>query len=308
MHRDDRGGQRGAGPAFGDRACSAQTCSAQTCAAPLGVPVSGARACGAQVSGGQEFSAQEFEILWAAYGRDRLPYPLCHRTAVADFDTLRRERDAAVERLLTTYTDDLERALDVLMAPDARVEAKGFGGPDMSRVYRFHGAVRGQVGATVTQDPGIGTDTGGRVFVSYCTATHVAHRAVAELPTTGPGTRRPVQICREALAADRRRYVRRADELSLTEQLDRFFRRPRRALGEIAVFPGAAVDARPAPSRGFWWMDYDDGRYYVRTGDPIVATPIGPARLAAEIHRLTALTQRYYRQDCEHEDYRRAQR
>jgi hypothetical protein len=72
------------------------------------------------------------------------------------------------------------------------------------------------------------------------------------------------------------------------------------------VFPGSAVDARPTPSRSFWWMDYPDGRYYVKTGDPIIAAPIDPKALAAEIHRLTTLTQRYHQEDREHEAYLRS--
>ncbi|WP_024802123.1 ESX secretion-associated protein EspG [Nocardia sp. BMG51109] len=252
------------------------------------------------------YTGQEFEILWAAYGRDRLPYPLHYRTHIADFDELKRHREAAVESLLGKYEAEVERALGILLEPEVRVESKGFGGPDMSRVYRFHGAVRGQAGATVTQEPGTAPDTGGDVILTYCTAKEVAQQAVTALPPTGPGTRPSLEVRREDVTADRERHVRRAHEVSLTEQLDRIFKRPRLALGEMAIFPGAAVDARPTPGRGFWWMDYDDGRYYVKTGDPIIAKPIDQPRLAAEIHRLTTLTQRYYQEDRDHEEYLRS--
>lgn len=49
--------------------------------------------------------------------------------------------------------------------------------------------------------------------------------------------------------------------------------------------------------------DYEDGRYYVRTGDPIIAEPLEPKAMAGEIHRLLMLTQRYVREDREHEEY-----
>ncbi|WP_348537662.1 ESX secretion-associated protein EspG [Nocardia neocaledoniensis] len=46
------------------------------------------------------FTGQEFDILWSAYGRDRLPYPLRFRTDIEEFDALRRDRERAVVNLL----------------------------------------------------------------------------------------------------------------------------------------------------------------------------------------------------------------
>ncbi|WP_280268811.1 ESX secretion-associated protein EspG [Nocardia wallacei] len=255
-----------------------------------------------------ELTGQEFEILWAAYGRDRLPYPLSYRTDIADFEELKREREAAVQNLLGKYAEDIEHALTVLLEPDARVESKGFGGQDMSRTYRFHGAIRGQVGATLTQKSGIAPDTGGELAVTYCAATKVAQQAVTVLPHAGPGSRQPLELRRTDIGADRERFVHPSHKPTLTDQLARILDRPRRALGEITVFPGPALDARPTPGRSFWWMDYDDGRYYVKTGDPIIAKPIDRPRLAAEIHRLLMLTQRYYREDRDHDAYLRSRR
>ncbi|MEU7766196.1 ESX secretion-associated protein EspG [Nocardia sp. NPDC049190] len=254
------------------------------------------------------FSGQEFEILWSAYGRDRLPYPLRYRPDDMDFADLKRQREAAVEALLGRYAADLERALDVLLEPDVRVESKAMGGAEMSTVFRFHGAVRGGIGATLVQLPGTAPDTGGDVVVSYCTASEVAERSVAALPRAPAGTHPPIEVRRADVSADRERPIRDPYEVGIVAQLDQIFKRERLALGEITMFAGSAIDARPSFGRGFWWMDYADGRYYVKTGDPIIAKPMESTAMAAEIQRLTVLTQRYHREDLEHDAYLRSQR
>ncbi|WP_069165399.1 ESX secretion-associated protein EspG [Nocardia altamirensis] len=246
------------------------------------------------------FTGLEFELLWSAYGRDRLPYPLQYRAEAADFSDLKQQREAAADALMNRYAEDLERALDVLLEPEARIESKGLG-ETPSNVFRFHAGIRGGLGATLVQLPGHAADTGSDVIVSWCPATQVAKRAVAALPRTPPGTHPPIEVRREEVAADRERHVRRPYEVSMAEQLDRIFKRRRLGLGEITVFAGAAVDARPAFGRGFWWMDYEDGRYFVKTGDPIVARPLDAATMTAEINRLLARTQRFFREDRDHD-------
>ncbi|MEU7630748.1 ESX secretion-associated protein EspG [Nocardia sp. NPDC049220] len=254
------------------------------------------------------FSGQEFEILWSAYGRDRLPYPIRYRPEEMDFADLKRQREVAVTALLGRYAADLERALDVLLEPDVRVESKAMGGADMSTVFRFYGAVRGRIGATAIQLPGTASDTGGDVIVRCCTASEVAEHAAAALPKAPAGTHPPIEVRRAEVTADRERHIHRPYEIGVVAQLDQIFKRERLALGEITVFAGSAVDARPGFGRGFWWMDYVDGRYYVKTGDPIIAKPMQSTVMAAEIQRLTVLTQRYYREDREHDEYLRSQR
>jgi hypothetical protein len=122
------------------------------------------------------------------------------------------------------------------------------------------------------------------------------------------GSHPPIEVRREDVRADRERHVRRAYELSLAQQLDRIFKRQRLRFGEITVFAGPALDARPAFGRGFWWMDYEDGRYYVKTGDPITAKPLDAVAMAVEIDQLTQLTQRYYIEDREHDEYLRSRK
>ncbi|WP_025348508.1 ESX secretion-associated protein EspG [Nocardia nova] len=251
------------------------------------------------------FSAQEFEILLAAYGRDRLPYPIQFTTSATDFDDLRTQREAAVDTLLTKHSAELVRAVEVLLDPEGRVESKGFGGPGLTQVYRFHGAIRDESAAAVRQEPGPSEETGGDVIVTCCAAGQLAQHLVRSLPRRPAGTGAPIEVRRDDVIADRHRPVRRAYEPTLVERLDGLFKRPRTGLGEIRIHPGAAVDSRPAPARGFWWMDYEDGRYYVRTGDPIIAKPLPPKAMATEIHRLLSLTRRYHREDRDHEEYLR---
>ncbi|PXX59874.1 ESAT-6 protein secretion system EspG family protein [Nocardia tenerifensis] len=251
---------------------------------------------------GWRFTGQEFDILWSAYGRDRLPYPLAFRpTTAVDWEDLVRQREAAIQSLLGQYSENLELALSTLLEPETRVESKGFGGSGLTTVFRFHGAVRNGSGATLVQLPGTAEDTGGDVIIGLCAPNEVAAAAVAALPKTPAGSRPAVSFRREEIATDRQRYSRRPNELSINEQLSRMFKRDRTAVGEITVFPGPAMDSRPTnDGRGFLWADYaDDGRYYIKSGDPIVATPMSPTAMTNEIARLVDLTHRHYRMETE---------
>ncbi|MGW5436678.1 ESX secretion-associated protein EspG [Nocardia asteroides] len=241
------------------------------------------------------FTGQEFEILWAAYGRDRLPYPLQFRTAIADFDALKRDRDRAVQTLLAKYDPAVEHALDALIHPEARVESKGFAGQDTPRIIRFFGAIKGAAGATLVQEPGPADDIGGDVVLGWGGSDQVAEAAVDALPARGPGTLAPLEIPRARIAEEDDHFEYRRDALSAVDQLDRMFRRPRSGFGEIAAYAGGAVDARPVtPERTFWWMDYPDGRYYARTGDPIIAEPLDRERMTAGIRQMLARARRRY--------------
>ncbi|MFD3510307.1 ESX secretion-associated protein EspG [Nocardia sp. NPDC058666] len=243
-----------------------------------------------------EFTGIEFEILWSGYGRDRLPYPLQYRTDIADFEDLKQHREQAVESLLRKYDPAVERALMVLLDPEARVESKGHVGQENSSIIRFHGAIRGEQGATLTQAPGADEGTGADVTLTYCTPDQVAALAVAALPRTKPGTKPPIEVRRDQLAEEEDHFEYRAGRLSSADQLNRIFHRPRQAFGEISAHSGPAIDARPTPARTFWWMDYPDGRYYVKTGDPIIAEPLPADRMVAGIRRMLTRAQRYHQE------------
>lgn len=241
------------------------------------------------------FRGLEFELLWSAYGRDRLPYPLRYRPDPMDFRDLKRLREAAVDTLTGMYAVELESALDVLLEPDVRIEVKGVDHADPARMVRFHGAIRDNAGAALTQDPGPAPDTGADIVLRYGPARRVPADAVAALPPRPPGTQPPIHLPRADIRADRDRPLRAPD--GPIARLDRVFARPRRALGEVGVFPGPALDARPTPGDTFYWMDYDDGRYLVRTGDPIEATPLTPESLTSEIERRAVRAQRRHREN-----------
>ncbi len=242
------------------------------------------------------FTGQEFEILWAAYGRDRLPYPLRFRTRISDFDELKRDRELAVRSLLDKYDPMVERAIDTLLHPDARLESKGYAGQDSPQIIRFHGAIRGASGATLTQEPDGGDDTGGDVVLTWCGIDEVAETAVAALPERGPGRLAPIEIPRARIADEDEHFEYRRGAVSAADQISRVFRRPRSGHGEIAAYAGGAVDARPStPERTFWWMDFPDGRYYARTGDPIIAEPLDRTRMIAGIRQMLLRAQRRYR-------------
>lgn len=181
------------------------------------------------------FTGQEFDILWSAYGRDRLPYPLRFRTDIDEFDALRRDRERAVANLLDKYDPGIERALGTLLNPDARLESKGFAGTGDPRIIRFHGAIRGEDGAALTQEPGTAEDTGGEVVLTWGAADEVAAAAVAALPECGPGTRAPLEIPRARIAEEDEHFEYRKGAMTAAEQVDHLFRRPRSGYGEIAA-------------------------------------------------------------------------
>ncbi|GGK38639.1 ESX secretion-associated protein EspG [Nocardia camponoti] len=241
------------------------------------------------------FTALEFDILWAAYGTDRLPYPLQYRPLIDEWDALKRERERAVETLLANYEPLVERALVALRAPDARVEIKGFADVDDSTVIRFHGAIRDNVGTTLRQLPGPASDIGGDVVIGFGRAEEVASEAVNALPACRPGTLPPIEIRRDRLnrGSDDAEY--HLGMSYATEHLTRVVDRPRSSFGEVAAYAGGAIDSRPTPSiRTFWWMDYPDGRYYVRTGDPIIAEPLDAARMTTGIAQMLNRAQRVH--------------
>ncbi|WP_174552786.1 ESX secretion-associated protein EspG, partial [Nocardia harenae] len=132
------------------------------------------------------FRGLEFELLWSAYGRDRLPYPVHYRPEPMDFRDLRRLREAAVTTLTGMYAVELERALDILLEPDVRIEIKGPDHTAPAQVVRFHGAIRANAGATLIQEPGPTPDTGADIVLRYGRAREVPETAAAALPAHPP--------------------------------------------------------------------------------------------------------------------------
>ena len=68
-----------------------------------------------------------FELKQQGWSQQRIAEALgVSKGAVSQW--MKRAREGAVDSLLTKYHPDLDRALAILINPDARVEAKGFGG------------------------------------------------------------------------------------------------------------------------------------------------------------------------------------
>ncbi|MEV6324455.1 ESX secretion-associated protein EspG [Nocardia sp. NPDC051787] len=100
------------------------------------------------------FSALEFRILWESTGRDVLPYPLRHQYTTEFQSESLRLRRAAAQSLRPRIDDNLLRAVEVLLAPEARVELAAFAGARRDRRLRAHAGVRVTFGTdTLTVKP-----------------------------------------------------------------------------------------------------------------------------------------------------------
>ncbi|WP_405179612.1 ESX secretion-associated protein EspG [Nocardia sp. NBC_01377] len=238
-------------------------------------------------SGRWELDPHAFTLALEAHGRDRLPYPLTYRHEFAEsVDVYRERREAAVRRLLGVYDEELHTAFGALLEPQVRVEIEGLHGPGQTEVVRVYAGIVGDRCTLVVQAPGPTREHGGAVTISTVALHALAAEIVAHLPRAQGGTTPRFQGRRGDLRSPT--YGRHPTRLSPTEQVQRFFLRPRSGTGEITVFPGYQLDARPtSDGRAFLWLDYpDDGRYLLQHNgdDDFTVIPGPPAELR---HRLT---------------------
>ncbi|KZM68381.1 ESX secretion-associated protein EspG [Nocardia terpenica] len=208
-------------------------------------------------------SGLTFTLALEAFGRDRLPYPLRYLPetfeALDDYD---RARTEATQQLANAVDERLFQTVSILLNPQARVEIHGFYGHDRGAVVRVHAGLAGRAAALAVQMPGPTPEYGGDVILLACASKDLPTHLTANLPKCPPGTQPSISGHRSDL--DRTEYARHPIQLSHTEKLHRIVRRPRSSVGEITVYPGSAVDARPTTDgRGFHWLDYQpvDGRY-----------------------------------------------
>ncbi|MGV9822657.1 ESX secretion-associated protein EspG [Nocardia xishanensis] len=221
------------------------------------------------------FSALEFRVLWESTGRDVLPYPLGHRwqdTGVPE--DFRRAWQVAAMAVWTHMDDNLLRALDVLLRPEARVEVAGFRGLRREHRIRAHAGVHYQHGAIVTQRPGVDHDHGGEVELAFLTAEQVAPAVIGALPKCPPGKGNSLSIDVRDLAGPRGVKTdpwRRSPK----DDFDRFFDRPTTCIAHVAVYPLGSVDNRHIVGRqDFQVNDFEgDGRYISFGEDKVVAKP-----------------------------------
>lgn len=207
-------------------------------------------------------------IALEANGRDRLPYPLRYKPEIretAQEFAARRARSA--QRLQRVYDESFHRALEILLEPRTRVEVHGFHGPEQKQSVGIHAGIVGSEAVVAVQFSERDRRDGGDIELSCHPAHQVAAEIVALLPRHAGGTHPRFEGRRADLEAPV--YSRHPTQLSDTERLQKFLKRHRCGTGEIAVYPGFEIDARPTTDgSAFLWLDYPgDGRYLMQHHD-----------------------------------------
>lgn len=226
------------------------------------------------------FTALEFRTLWEVTGRDVLPYPLRQHSTDADLDAVTARRRAA-EVLAPQLDSDLEHAVRVLLAPQARVEVAGFA--DRTRTAGAHGAVRDRHAALAVQQPGP-DGTGGDVVLSLLAADDLADAALAALPRRAAGTGAPITVPAADLD-EPHPPTRDPWRPTPREQFERFFTRPMDAIYHLAVYPYGSIDNRHTDGRDDFQLHdvTDDGRYVVYGTRTLTVKPAAPHRVTTTL-------------------------
>jgi hypothetical protein len=232
----------------------------------------------------------EFEALWFMTGRDRMPYPVVHAyppelETVAD---VARFREQGLAGLLRKYHPDLVAGMEVLDSPDIRVEMHGFSGPDLSREIRVLAAIRQQRGAVLAQAPDPQPRRSGDLTLTVCEPGDLPRLIVAQLPRFPAGRLDDIRFDRAQLVEEPNEYNGWDRPLTPGERVERIFRRPRAAWGEITCYRGSAIDNRPTgDGRGFFWMHFaGDGGYFVQNDRYIQARPMSTDDTVASLNGL----------------------
>lgn len=233
-----------------------------------------------------------FAIGCEAHGRDRLPYPLIYQPEFAESYEIHEERrQAAGRRLREVYDPTLHKVFGALLEPQVRVEIDGLHGPGRHEVIRVFAGIIEDHAALAVQAPGATHEQGGDLTLSVVPLAELAAEIVANLPRVQGGNTPRFQGRRSDL--DAATYARHPTRLSPVEQTQRFFRRPRIGTGEITVYPGYQLDARPTDDgKAFLWLDYpDDGRYLLQHhgADDFTVIPGPPAELTHRVARHIAM-------------------
>lgn len=236
----------------------------------------------------------DFALALEVMGRDRLPYPLAHMPPRMDHDDdYQQYRQQSARRLQGTFDEPLYKALTVLLEPEIRVEIYGTHDSDRSHVVRLHAGVVGRVAVLAAQLPGPTREYGGDIIVAQYRTDQLATQLVAGLPPLAQGSHQPIRARRSDLHAPV--YSRHPTQLSPVEDMQRFFRRPRTGTGEITVYPGYTIDARPTDDgRAFLWLDYPDGRYLLHhhNEDDFTLTPGSSEEILRQLRRSLDATYR----------------
>ncbi|NLG54112.1 MAG: hypothetical protein GX542_00425 [Rhodococcus sp.] len=241
-----------------------------------------------------EMSAFEFVAAWNILGGTRLPFPLAFREYRTPSEQDLPGGEDASHQLQGSYGNEFFTALELLANPAVRVAICGFEGPHSEGMIRAHAGIGRDLSSVVVQVRGSRPNSGGKVEVSLHQGMEAITQLVKVMPDMPAGTRNEIAIPRTrssiaeragsgSLPADMPKEAKaKSDEAAL------FFSQPHSSFGEIAVNLGSAVHSRkPTDGTILQWIDYvDDGRYLIRHTEHIVARPVSPPQVVAEIEAL----------------------
>ncbi|WP_454195623.1 ESX secretion-associated protein EspG [Nocardia sp. Marseille-Q1738] len=237
------------------------------------------------------FTALEFRTLWESTGRDVLPYPLRHQYTTEFRSETVRLRQEAARTLRPSIDDDLLRTVEVLLAPEARVELAGFAGARRDRKLRAHAGVHYQHGAIAVQEPGPDHETGGDVMLTLLPAGEVARAVVDVLPSCTPGRGKQIQVSAEELGRPRP-PVRDAWRPTPREEFERFFTRAMTLITHVGVYAMGSADNRHIHGRKDFQLNdvENDGRYVTFGTDTLTVKPTTNERVAATLQQMITRT------------------
>ncbi|WP_039800281.1 ESX secretion-associated protein EspG [Nocardia araoensis] len=237
------------------------------------------------------FTALEFRTLWESTGRDVLPYPLQHQYTTEFRSESLRLRQAAAQSLRPRIDDELLRAVEVLLAPEARVEVAGFAGRRRHRRFRAHAGVHYEHGAVAVQEPGPVPAHGGDVVLTLLPAGEVARAVVDVFPACAPGKGKQLQASTEELTGPRP-PVRDAWRPTPREEFEQFYTRAMTLIGHVGVYAMGSVDNRHIEGRKDFQLNdvENDGRYVTFGTDVLTIKPTTSERIVATLQQMIART------------------
>ncbi|MDV8021126.1 ESX secretion-associated protein EspG [Rhodococcus sp. IEGM 1330] len=238
----------------------------------------------------------DFMMLCSRFGRDRLPYPLAVTIDVDTVDELRQLRREASARIDAMMDEKLGAAVRTVVDPIVRIECRGETTDSRYGIKRSHAAIRHDIAAVLTQQPGPDASAGGAVTIELTGPAHAPAVVLGSVPNIAAGHRPAERLERaDAAATSGGTHLSTATRgATADEQFRSYFDRPRSAVGEIIVARGMTYDnRRDTDAVSFFWMDFErDGRYIVHSAESIHIAPADTAGLASEIGRHVAVALR----------------
>ncbi|MCP2320102.1 EspG family protein [Nocardia amikacinitolerans] len=241
----------------------------------------------------------EFVVLWERLREGLLPRPFTYISRIPLERDYQRARREIRERLRTTVSAELERAIDVVARPDIRVLVRGVDGNnpgDPRGSIRMLAVRRGANGYLLTQRPGETIQHSAGFTITDCDPLRLADRVVAALPAM-PGGGHDVVLpipdepsCYDDHVAPPRISAAWHDT---HESLGRQFLQQQPArVGTIEIIQGISVfGPRGRSARRLHWRDLPaDGRYVIPNRQPYSALSADRERFVRLInHEIAAV-------------------